>query len=116
VSIKDIRSATLGQQNKFRSEKVKHGSIEVEVRQLSYADRTALIEKCTKDDKMDTLKLQVYAVIYTVVDPETGEKVFNEADYETMVQQPSGGYVDTFSKAAFKVLGLSAEEGDAEKN
>jgi len=116
VSIKDIRSATLGAQNKFRTEKVKHGDIEVEVKQLSYADRTALMEKCTEGDKLDSLKLQVFAVIYTVVDPETGDKVFSETDYETMVQQPSGGYVDTFSKAAFKVLGLSSEEGEAEKN
>lgn len=116
MSIKDIRSATLGAQNKFKTEAVKHGDIEVAVKQLSYADRTALMEKCTKGEKLDSLKLQIFAVIYTVIDPETGEKVFSEDDYETMAEQPSGGYVDTFSKAAFKVLGLSSEEGETEKN
>lgn len=116
MSVKDIRSATIGSQNKFRSEKAKHGDIEVEVRQLSYADRTALLEKCTEGEKLNTLKLQVYSVIYTVHDPETGERVFDESDYETMVEQPSGGYIDTFSKVAFKVLGLNTEEGEVEKN
>jgi len=116
VSIKDIRSATLGAQNKFKTEDVEHNGIKVKVQQLSYGDRTALLEKCQKNDKVDTLKLQVYAVIYTVVDPDTGEKVFSEDDYETMIKQPSGGYVDTFSKAAFKVLGLSDDEAEAEKN
>jgi len=115
MSIKDIRSATLGAKNSFRTEKVKHGDIEVEVKQLSYADRTALLEKCKDGETLNTLKLQAFAVIYTVVDPETGEKVFSEDHYETMVQQPSGGYLDTFSKAAFKVIGL-AEEESAEKN
>jgi len=115
MSIKDIRSATLGAQNKFRTEKVEHEGIEVEVKQLSYAGRTALLENCRTNGELDTLKLQVFAVIHTVVDPESGDQVFSEADYETMVEQPSGGYVDTFSKAAFKVLGLSEEES-AEKN
>lgn len=115
MSIKDIRSATLGAQNKFRTEEVEYNGTKVAVKQLSYADRTALLEKCKTDDKLDSLKLQVYAVIYTVVDPDTGDKVFSEDDFETMIQQPSGGYVDEFSKASFKVLGLS-DEDSAEKN
>ena len=116
MSIKDIRSATLGAQNKFKTEDVEHNGIKVKVQQLSYINRKELLDKCNSGDQLDTLKMQVYAVIYTVVDPETGERVFSDDDYETMIKQPSGGYVDTFSKVALKVLGWSDDEAEAEKN
>lgn len=116
MSIKDIRSATLGAQNKFRVETIEYNGTKVGFKQLSYAERSQLMEKCMTDGKVDSLKLQAHAVIQTAVDPDTMEKVFTEDDYETMVSQPADGYLDKFSKAAFKVLGLSDEENSAEKN
>ena len=115
MSIKDIRNATIGSKPDFKSETVEHGNAEVEIRQLTVGDRNKLLEQAKGKDGIDGLKLQVYAVIMTAHDPETGEKVFGPEDYDSLVSQPSGGFVDTFSNVAFRVLGISGEE-DEEKN
>lgn len=115
MSTKDIRNALIGSKPEFKSEEVEVGGKKIEVRQLTVGDRNGLIEKCKGDNGVDGLKLQVYAVIMTAHDPETGDKIFSPADYDTLVAQPSGGFVDTISNVAFRVLGISGEE-DTEKN
>lgn len=115
MATKDIRNALIGKSPDFKSEKVEVGDQEIEVKQLTVGDRNKLIENCKGTNGVDGLKLQVHAVIMTAYDPESGEKVFGPGDYDTLIQQPSGGFVDTLSTVAFRVLGISGEE-DTEKN
>ena len=115
MSTKDIRNALIGSKPEFKSEQVEVGGQKIEIRQLTVGDRNGLLEKCKNDKGVDGLKLQVYAVIMTAHDPESGEKIFSPSDFDSLVAQPSGGFVDTVSNVAFRVLGISGEE-ETEKN
>jgi hypothetical protein len=54
------------------------------------------------------------ALIYVVVDPETGDYLFNEADKEVILSQPAGGTIDKLINYA--VAYVNPQDVDAKKN
>jgi hypothetical protein len=99
-----LRSKTVGAKKNFRTQIVTVDGEPVEVRQLSVRDRLDVYNRSTKNGQLDPLQFQIWSVIATCYVPETNEKLFEDADYDSLMDQPTGGFVDTLSEAAVNML------------
>lgn len=115
-NVTKIRNATLGAKKNLRKEVVElEGGIKIEVRQPTQRSRSALSEKATKDGQIDNTLFMIHSVIELSFDPETGEKVFTDADVDAMLSEPSGdSYIDKLFDGVIKVMGANVD--DAVKN
>jgi hypothetical protein len=121
TSMRDkLRAKTVGAAKQFKSETVEFDGEKYIVRQPSVTQRGEILKKSkisTGDiERMDPCELQVWATIHCVYTPPTpecpnGEQVFEEADAESLRGEPSGGYVDTFSEIALKLMNMGEGAG-----
>jgi hypothetical protein len=117
-----IRAATLGRNQKSKTKLVNISKtddgqdIAVELRQPSVRARSAILKrsKAHDRDRLDLAELQVTAIIECAYEPGTSNKVFGEADRETLAEMPAGSFVDELAAAALELLNVDA--GDLEKN
>jgi starvation-inducible outer membrane lipoprotein len=104
-----LRSKTVGAPKNFRSKVVTVDGDDFEVRQLSVRGRLDVYNRSTKNGILDPLQFQIWAVIATCYVPGTAEKVFDDTDYDLLVDQPTGSFVDKLSEAAIEMLGTEAK-------
>lgn len=116
-----IREKTVGKKKKFDSEKVwidKEKDLYVIVKEPSLAQRTEILQQAKAQsagveqdfDKIDTGRMQVYAVINCTYTPE-GKKVFDETDAESMLNTPTTEeWMDKVGETALNLLNLQDEE------
>ena len=105
LECKDIQSELL---------EVPQWGVTVEVRGMTGRQRAILLQN-TMDKKGNMILQKLYPslVIATSFDPETGEKIFMDGDFDA-VSEKSGGALETIAQVAMKLSGLNPEE--VEKN
>lgn len=103
-----IRKLTLGKKTEFRTVEFDYEGTKVVFRQPSLGDRKKLVAKATTNGELDSVAFQVWTVIYLTYDEE-GNRVFDETDFDSMMEQPAGGFVDKFAEQAVGLLGNSQE-------
>lgn len=112
MSLKDaIRKATVGSKAEYKTTEIEFEGQKVVFRQPSLKQRKDLIEKSVVNKEIDGVSMQVWSVIYLTYD-EQGNRVFDEADYDALMNKPAGGFVDLFSEHALKLLGNSVDEAE----
>lgn len=90
--------------------------VTVEVRGMSAADRTALMDKAAEaNGNVNTSLLFPSLVISCTFDPETGERVFDEADRAALGEK-NGLAVERVVQTAMRLSGMSIEAKDAAGN
>jgi hypothetical protein len=111
-----IRTATLGAKKRYSSEIVDFNDVQIEVRQLSIADRNDYMTKAldATGKNADILKLQINSVIVSSYVPGTDEKVFEDTDYEVISKSIAGGYADVLWEAIQRLNNFTADS--AKKN
>jgi len=138
----DIRAATLGRSPQFRRKMIKYfppkyqnvidgegtviglehigfedTPIEVEIRQPTIKQRNDLLGSCRrKDGSLDEMEFILQCAIRFVYDPESGERIYDETDYSTLISQPAGDFVDQFGGEAIELLTLGSPEKKAENS
>lgn len=86
--------------------------VTVEVRGMSAADRTALIDRASDSGgKLNTSILYPAMVLACSYDPDTGERVFQPGD-ESAIGEKAGLAVERVVQAAMRASGLSEEAAD----
>lgn len=105
----DLRKAALSAE--FAGQNVREpvwGGNVFAVRGLSIKESNKLIDAVTDDEGkvIDRDRMIVQALIATVVDPETGDPVFEQADAETLLNGPRPAEV---MKYALRLAGLGGE-------
>ena len=86
------------------------GEQKVEMREKTVAEQFALLKKARKSDgELDEELLSVETIISTTFDPETGDRVFEAADRDTIKNMPAGPY-NILLQAANRAAGLEAED------
>ena len=121
-----IRSNTIGKESKFASKKLEIGEDVVEIRQPSVKTRSILMRKSreTRSSKVevgevsaedilqsiDYGKMQVLSAIYCTFVPGTDERIFEKEDYDALINQPAGGFVDDISTIAMDLMNAKPEE------
>lgn len=88
--------------------------VTVEVRGMSGRQRSIFLKDIMdKKGNVDTLKLYPSLIIASTFDPETGERVFEDGDFDAIAEK-SGGALEVVAQVAMKLSGLDAAV--AEKN
>ena len=110
MSLKDnLRQLTVGRKNEFKTIEMDYEGEVVVFKQPSLKLRKSIVEKSFVNDKVDGISLQVWSVIYLTYDAE-GNRVFDEADFEALMEKPAGSFVDVFAEQATKLLGNGEKE------
>jgi hypothetical protein len=110
-SIRDkIRSATIGKKTQFRNKIFNYEGVEVEFRSPNLKDRKTLLNRA-KDEKgeLDMINFIVYSVILNTYIPGTNEKVFDENDYDAMMNQSTGSFVDLFGTEIAEIMNAETD-------
>lgn len=110
MSIKDaIRAATLGGNITRKRVRITIPGGDVEVVQPSLAERAAIMKsggvKGKSDDVVLMTRLAALAAIRLTVAAGTDERVWTDADMDSLLQQPPGEWFDRVQDAAGKLLG-----------
>jgi hypothetical protein len=115
-SLRDqIRAATVGSKNTFKSEKVTLNGIDIDVRQISIKARDMYVESALqKDQSVDLLKLKINAIIASCYVPGTEDLVYEDTDFDLISQSVTGGYADKIWVAIQKMSNLTID--DVKKN
>ena len=119
-----IRAATVGAPKRFKSETftIEHpdgGEVEVEVRQPSLGLRTEITELSAKERESDTPgkdRFGLIAMRRMCYVPGTDVLVFEDADLDSLVGQPTGGWIDDLMLLCMKLMNVVHEKDRAEKN
>jgi hypothetical protein len=110
---KTLRDLTIGRKVQFATEIVEIDGTKFEVRSPSIKQREDIMNAAgihasasgkERDDKISAASMQVLTIIYMVYDPETGEKVFDLADRDVLLEQPIGGWVDILAGACMRLM------------
>lgn len=112
-----LRAKTVGAAKRFREEIVEFEGEKFIVRQPSVAQRSAILQRArvATNDKgqlaaeMDMAALQVWATICCTYATGEEKPLFEEGDVESLMGQPSGGFVDLFGNTALKLMNVEAE-------
>ena len=108
-----LRAKTLGAGGRRQEEIVEIDGEKFVVRQPTVAQRSDIFKKCKANtgetEQVDIGEMQVWAVIHCTYTPE-GEQVFEEADYEALCNQPTGGFVDALGAAALRLMNEASVE------
>lgn len=90
--------------------------LEVVVRQPSVEERDVITNAAadinveTKTTKVSVAKLRIEAVLALTRDAESGERAFEEADRESILNMPAGGWFDDVANAAMEMLNVDVAE------
>ena len=111
-----LRSKTVGAKKVFKKIIVEWEGDKFEIRQPTVAMRAEITKKSLEGFNRDAIdggsivesidpgRLQVYSVIYCTFVPGTDDLVFEEADFDMLRSQPSGGFMDLFAANATKLI------------
>ena len=93
--------------------KVPEWSCDVLVRGMTGADRASLLERAVTPEGAVTFS-QFYpeVVIATAHDPETGERLFDDADRDLLMQK-SGAALDRVASVGLRLSGMTDESAKA---
>lgn len=108
-----IRAAALGE-SKQRSEIVRWRDVEIEVRQPTVGQRSAILKAGGDRESPDMGRMLAVATVRCSFVPGSGERVFDDADVDALLDQPCGGSADELGSAVLRLLNVSPE--DARKN
>lgn len=83
---------------------------DVEVREIPADQRArALSNAISASGAVQLDKLYPVLVLHGAYDPETGERVFEDADRDELMGGTQGGAIDTIASAAMRVNGLTSK-------
>lgn len=116
-----IRAATIGSKKKFAEEIVEideNPDIKIVMKQLTIAQRQEASKHARlPDGDVDIFEWQIWCILLGSLDPDSGERVFQEEDYGELKSHPSGGFIEQLAAAATRVNIVLVEDEEAvEKN
>jgi hypothetical protein len=111
-----IRDGLLSTKVEFKSKIVTVNGVEVEVRQPSVKSRRDLMKRATDGGSVDLALFMVWGVIFNTYVPATNELVFDEMDFDALMEKPVGGFIDQLSEAASEMMNVDEDLENKAKN
>ena len=114
TSVSKIRGSFFSNKD-FQTEifKLKDGT-EIEIRQPSVGQRKELVDKAnttidqsTGQMKASLMEFYIWGVIYCTFDPESGENIFTEEDYDALSELPCNSFVDDIGEKVLTFLNIN---------
>jgi len=103
MSLQNIRAKTIGAKKQFKEIEFDFEGEKVFFRQPTRGQFRDIQKLSVKDDGFDFTAYQVWSVIRLTYDAK-GERVFSDADFESFMAEPTGGWLDEFSTKAMEAL------------
>jgi len=114
-----LRNHFLSSKERFKKEIVEfkdnEGNVlKVAIKEPNGRQRGLIFKAATKikknqEPEIDHAELQVWAVIFCALDPETGDNLFDEAHHDILLDLPSSVF-DVLAKPALQMLGDAPED------
>lgn len=108
-----LRQATIGTTQHFEHKTVEFNGQKFDIRQPSIKARSQLRLRCTTTSndgiEFDMFEFLVWSVIHNTYVPNTNDLVFDEADYDILVANPTGGFMDEFAEVAASLVNISVD-------
>lgn len=89
--------------------------VDVEVRGMSGRARAEVMQKSLEGGALNLARAYPLLVIGCTFDPETGERVFSESDFEA-VSEKAGGALEQIAMVAARLSGLDADAVERSKS
>lgn len=107
----ELRKVTIGAKREFEKKLFTFEGKSFEFRQPTIGIRKKVRDKAMKNplEPMDTLEFYIWCVIELTFVPGTDEKVFSEEDYDTLLESPSGGFMDVFAEECSYLMNVDTE-------
>ena len=106
-----LRGKLLGSKKDFKTKTIEWEGDFFEFRQPTMKLRSKIYAKSKHDsDSVEVFEFMVWSVIYTLYVPGTNDLVFEESDYEALMENPVGGFMDEFSETASQVMNVDPKE------
>ena len=128
MSIRDIVRSKAAN-GEFRTKIVEIDGERILVKQPSVRGRNDLMELATKENgKIDMAKFLILGLISNCYipddakdelgnrDPDAGLKIWEDTDFDSLVEQPAGGLIDELGTVAAELLNVDETEGNEESN
>lgn len=109
-----IREKTIGRPVQYKTRDIEYEGEKVVFRQPSQKIRKNLVKQATKNGDFDAIDFQVRLVI-ALTEDDKGKKVFEDTDYDSLMDQPSGGFLELFAEECMLLLG-NGQEQEEESN
>ena len=116
MSVEKMKAVLLGSKN-YRVKRVtvrvfdtdtgKLEEKEVGVRQMTMLERAKISNDSARATSAeDKAKVNARVVLYSACDPDTGERLFEPANLDSLTAQPGGGWLDEVALAALEIMSL----------
>ncbi len=105
MSTKDALRAAATKSKPQKRAKFEYNGETFELAACTVQERTAIIDKVTKNGVLDNVALTIQLFIKTTVVPGTDEKIFNEADVEMFMNGYDMDFFDAASEAMKQLFG-----------
>ena len=117
MSKQKLRALTLGRKKTFEKRIIEIEGEKFEMRQPTIGQRGEIRNKSMKvgmhdgeETTFDMFGFLICAVVELTHDPETGERVFSDEDYEELQSLPAGGWFDKLTKEAADLCNVQDDE------
>ena len=128
MSIRDIVRSKAAN-GEFRTKIVEIDGERILVKQPSVRGRNDLMELATKENgKIDMAKFLIWGLINNCYipddakgkdgkkDPDAGQKIWEDTDFDSLMAQPAGGWIDELGTVAAELLNVDEDLGNEESN
>jgi len=116
--VDQIRQATVGAQIVIEERLVDVNGVQVKVVPTTVGNRSKIQKKAVTgydkngEPEIDSALFQCLLVIECTVCPESGNKIFTEADIPVFLKQPTGGWFDRLAEGIVASASASVEEAE----
>ena len=110
------RSDIIGSKSKFAKKTVEYKGKQYDIRQPSLRARRKVMRQCSDSTgAIDMMAAIVWMAIYNTYLAGTDELVFDEGDFDALMEEPTGGFIDEISILASEMMNVTAVT-DGKKN
>lgn len=102
--IAKLREKILSVKAKEEVVNVSEWGVDVKIKEMTAKDKYDIINRVSdlKTKKVDVARMTIEFVIACTYDPESGDKVFDDEDFDSLGNMPSGG-IDKIFKEVSKI-------------
>ena len=115
MSLKNIRAKTVGAKKNFNRIELDFDGDKVYFRQPSRKEVREIQKFASKDGDFDFTTFQLYSVIKLTEDAD-GTRVFSDEDFDSMINEPTGGWLDSFQEKALEVMSPTDPKPESENS
>jgi len=99
-----LRNKILGSSIEPKKKVVEYEGSKFEFRQPNYKNMNLITVKADIGGEGTHIDFMIWSIIYTLFDPETGTRVFEETDFDALTENYTGDFIEVMADHAAKIM------------